>query len=103
GAGASWVTDSLGVLLTVVLLLPATLVTAALATELVAMPVIVAVAARTHPALERRRGGTALGSVLNALRAVTAFAVLWIATLPLWLTGLGAVLIPALNSAYLNQ
>jgi CysZ protein len=29
--------------------------------------------------------------------------VLWIVTLPLWLTGIGAVLAPVLNSAYLNQ
>jgi len=27
----------------------------------------------------------------------------WIVTLPLWLTGVGAVLAPVLTSAYLNQ
>jgi uncharacterized protein involved in cysteine biosynthesis len=35
--------------------------------------------------------------------AITVFAVLWIVTLPLWLTGIGAVLAPVLTSAYLNQ
>jgi CysZ protein len=28
---------------------------------------------------------------------------LWLVTLPLWLTGIGAVLAPVLTSAYLNQ
>jgi CysZ protein len=35
--------------------------------------------------------------------AVGAFAGLWLVTLPLWLTGIGAVVVPALNSAWLNQ
>ena len=30
-------------------------------------------------------------------------ALLWIVTLPLWFTGVGAVVLPALNAAYLNQ
>ena len=42
----------------VMLLLPATLVTAILITEVVAMPVVVSVAGRTHPALQKRSGGT---------------------------------------------
>jgi uncharacterized protein involved in cysteine biosynthesis len=31
------------------------------------------------------------------------FALLWIVSLPLWLTGIGAVMAPVLTSAYLNQ
>ena len=101
--GATWVLESLGALIVIVLLLPATLVTSILITEAVAMPVIVSVAGRTHPGLEKRNGGTMLGSVWNALSTVCVFALLWLVTLPLWLTGIGAVVLPALNSAWLNQ
>jgi len=41
--------------------------------------------------------------MLNAVTGIVVFAVLWIVTLPLWLTGVGAVLAPVLTSAYLNQ
>ena len=99
----SWVLGSMSALFVIALLMPAVLVTAILITELVAMPVIVSVVARIYPGLERRGEGTVLGSVTNAIVAVTVFALLWIVTLPLWLTGIGAVVLPALNSAYLNQ
>lgn len=86
------------------LLLPVMLVTAVLVTDVVAMPVIVPfVAGRHYPGLERRAGGSIAGSVGNAVTAVTVFAVLWIVTLPLWFTGIGAVLLPLLISAYFNQ
>ena len=103
GWGATWVLESLGTLVVIVMLLPAMLVTAILITELIAMPVIVSVAGRSHPGLEKRRGGSVAGSMGNALAAVSIFAALWVITLPLWLTGIGAVVLPALNSAYLNQ
>jgi CysZ protein len=99
----SWVLGSMSALFVIALLMPAVLVTAILITELVAMPVIISVVARIYPGLERRGEGTVLGSVTNAIVAVTVFALLWIVTLPLWLTGIGAVVLPALNSAYLNQ
>jgi hypothetical protein len=44
-----------------------------------------------------------IGSVANAGIAIVVFAALWLITLPLWFTGIGAVIVPALNSAYLNQ
>ena len=101
--GASWVLEGTGVIVVIVLLVPAILITAVVATELVAMPVIVSIVERRYPGLEKRAGGTAIGSVLNASFAVGAFAGLWIVTLPLWFTGIGAIVVPALNSAYLNQ
>ena len=88
----------------IALLLPVMLITAVLVTELVAMPVIVQlVGERNYPHLERRMGGTIVGSLWNATAAVVMFVVLWLVTLPLWLTGFGAFVLPALNSAYLNQ
>ncbi len=101
--GGKWFVESVGVMLVVVLLIPATLITAVLVTELIAMPVVVSVASRSYPTLARQSGGTMAGSVGNALAAVAVFALLWLVTLPLWLTGIGAILVPVLNSAYLNQ
>ena len=101
--GAGWVLESLTPLFVVVLLLPAMFVTAMLITELVAMPVVVRVVGRRYPALDKKAGGTIAGSIVNAVVAVVSFALLWLVTLPLWLTGVGAVVLPALNSAYLNQ
>jgi CysZ protein len=101
--GASWVLGSFSAFVVVALLLPLILITAIVLTELVAMPVIVSVVSREYPVLEKRSGGSVAGSMLNAAAAITFFILLWIVTLPLWLTGFGAFILPALNSAYLNQ
>ena len=88
----------------VALSLPVVLITAVLVTELVAMPVIVPfVGQRHYPRLERRRGGTIAGSAWNSAVAVILFAVLWAFSLPLWFTGIGALVLPPLISAFLNQ
>ncbi|MFN7085862.1 MAG: EI24 domain-containing protein [Burkholderiales bacterium] len=102
--GAAWVIDYTAMFAAAAALLPAVYVTALVITEIIAMPVIVKfVAARYYPHLAREAGGTLLGSVRNAMVGVAVFAVLWILTLPLWLTGAGAVLAPVLVSAYLTQ
>jgi hypothetical protein len=101
--GVTWVLESLSVVAVIALLIPATLITAILITELIAMPVVVSVASRSYSALEKRSGGSALGSLANAATGVSIFVLLWLVTLPLWLTGVGAVLLPPLLSAYLNQ
>jgi hypothetical protein len=88
----------------VALALPIMLVIAVLVTELVAMPVIVPfVARRYYPRLDQRRGGTLAGSLWNACVAIGVFAALWLASLPLWFTGIGALVLPPLISAYFNQ
>ena len=92
--------------LTVLLLVaPAMLVTAMLISAIFAMPVLVAqVARRDFPDLERLRGGTFVGSIVNAVTSVSAFALLWVLTLPLWLfLGPLAIFVPLALSAYLNQ
>lgn len=104
GWSATWVIDYTAALVVLIAILPAMLVTALLITEIFALPVIVKfVADRYHPDLQRAAGGTLAGSLLNAAISIAVFAVLWIFTLPLWLTGVGAVLAPVLTSAYLNQ
>ncbi|MBX9905101.1 MAG: EI24 domain-containing protein [Burkholderiales bacterium] len=104
GWSATWVIDYTAALVVLIAILPAMLVTALLITEIVAMPVIVKfVAERYHPGLQRAAGGTLAGSIGNAVIGITVFALLWIFTLPLWLTGIGAVLAPVLTSAWLSQ
>ena len=104
GWSAAWVIDSAAVLLVVIAILPAIYVTALVITEIIAMPVIVKfVGGRYYPDLERAAGGTLTGSLINAAIGITVFVALWIVTLPLWLTGVGAVVAPLLTSAYLNQ
>lgn len=104
GWGAAWIIDYTAMLLVVVAVLPAMYVTALVITEIFAMPVIVRfVAERHHPALRRAAGGTFVGGLANAATGIAIFAALWVITLPLWLTGVGAVIAPVLTSAYVNQ
>lgn len=86
------------------LLLPVMLITALIATEIVAMPLIVPLVGKRHyPQLALRKGGTVAGSIANAVKAIALFAVLWLVSLPLWFTGIGALLLPPLISAGFNQ
>lgn len=102
--GAGWAVQSMTVLIVIVLIVPLAFITAMVVTEIIAMPLIVKfVGERYYAGLKREAGGTLIGSVLNAAVGIGVFAVLWIVTLPLWLTGMGAVLAPVLTSAYLNQ
>jgi len=104
GWGAAWLIGYTTALLVAIALLPAIYVTALVVTEIVAMPVIVSLVGERHyGSLERRAGGTLAGGLLNAAAGIGIFAALWVVTLPLWLTGIGAVALPALLSAYLNQ
>ncbi|HET9045432.1 MAG TPA: EI24 domain-containing protein [Casimicrobiaceae bacterium] len=80
------------------------LVTALTAIAVLAMPVIVsAVAARDFPTLERRKGGTFAGSLLNALVATIVFVPLWIGSLFLLAVPPLFVAASLALSAWLNQ
>ena len=93
-----------GTLIALALLAPGILITAMVITEFFTMPGLVSfVAQRYYPDLARRRGGTVAGSILNSTIAIVTFALLWLITLPLWFTGIGALVVPLFNSAYLNQ
>jgi hypothetical protein len=78
--------------------------TALLLTAVLVVPLLVNhVAARSYPALERRRGGSFLRSVANAIFGALLFLFLWLLTLPLWLVPGVVLVLPLLLSAYLNQ
>ncbi|HEY5862809.1 MAG TPA: EI24 domain-containing protein [Casimicrobiaceae bacterium] len=80
------------------------LVTALVAIAVLAMPMIVrAVAARDFATLERRKGGTFAGSIVNAIVAIGVFVPLWIASLFLLAIPPLFVAVSLLLSAWLNQ
>src|SRR5215831_11055739 len=79
---ATW----LGWLLLVFLFVPVVLMTAVLIVSVVSMPVMVAhVGEHEYPGLARRKGGTLIGSLWNAVLAVVLLALAFALTLPLWL------------------
>jgi CysZ protein len=99
-----WLAGYLAVALILLILFPLALTTALVIAAVFMMPVVVGfVAGRHYPALERRKGGTFLGSLGNALMSVAVFIVLWLLTLPFYLFGPLAVVVPVALSAYLNQ
>lgn len=99
-----WIVASLATLVLIALFVPLMLITVVVITELVAMPVVVHLVGERHfGTLEMQRGGTVMGSVWNAVRGILAFSLLWLVTLPLWLTGIGALLLPPLLSAWFTQ
>lgn len=102
--GFSWVIRSVSAILVLAFLAPLTWITALFIASVAAMPVMVSfVAQRNYPHLERKHGGSAAGSLGNALVAIMVFLLLWVLTLPLWLFGPLAAVIPILLAAYLNQ
>ncbi|MEQ1773568.1 MAG: EI24 domain-containing protein [Burkholderiales bacterium] len=102
--GAQWLVNGMGAVALIALMIPALLITNMVITEIFAMPVMVKlVSERDYPALEKRNGGTAAGSVFNASVGITIFLVLFFLSLPLWLLGPVGLIAGALNSAYLAQ
>lgn len=103
-AGAEWLLAYAALFLVVLLWLPAVYITALLITSLALMPLIVKhVEARYYPALQRRQGGTAAGSVLNGLAATAIYILAWLVLLPLWLFAPFGILVSVLLNAWLNQ
>ncbi|MBV8062347.1 MAG: EI24 domain-containing protein [Nevskia sp.] len=91
-------------LVLVLVIWPLVQATALLITATVALPVMTEfVAQRSYPQLERRKGGSIVGSVWNVLFATVIFLVLWIVTLPLWFFALPALVLPVLLNGWLND
>lgn len=88
----------------IALLLPVIYVTALVITAIFAMPLMTEhVASRSYPELERKKGGSAAGSIVNTLLAITLYCIGWVLSLPLWLMMPLAVVLPLILMAYLNQ
>lgn len=99
-----WLVSSVATLVLIALVVPLMLITVVVITELVAMPVIVKLVGHRHfGSLELHQGGTVMGSIWNSVRGILWFAALWVLTLPLWFTVIGAVVLPPLLSAWFTQ
>lgn len=91
-------------LLMILLAIPLVLVTATLIVGLVAMPMVVRhVADRDFAHLERRRGGTFVGSLGNTLVSLLGLIALAIVSLPLWLIPPLWPVIPIVLLGFFNQ
>lgn len=93
-----------GWLLLLLLFVPAVLITAVLIISIVSMPAMVAhVGERDYPGLVRRKGGTVVGSIWNAVVALVVFALIFALSLPLWLIPLLWPVLPVALFGYFNQ
>jgi uncharacterized protein involved in cysteine biosynthesis len=78
--------------------------TALLITAFIAVPRMVGlVAAAEYPQLERKRGGSALGNLWNALSGTLIYLLLWLLSLPLWLFVLPGAVLGVLINGWLND
>ncbi|MCK0510785.1 EI24 domain-containing protein [Aromatoleum buckelii] len=88
----------------VLALLPLVYVTAALLVAVFALPMILErVAARDYADLERRKGGSNLGSAWNALVAGLLFLLGLLVSLPFWLIPGVGIVVSLVLTAWLNQ
>ena len=98
-----WVSDGIESTIQWLLLVPLIIITSLVITAIFAMPSLVNyVSKQYHPDLERKRGGSIGGGILNALMAVGVFIVIWVVTIPTWAFGIGFI-VPFIAAAFLNQ
>lgn len=85
-------------------LVPLIYVTAAVLVSIFAVPMMLErVALGEYPALERRDGGSTVGSIANTAWATLVFMVLFVVSLPLWLIPGFGLLATVVITAWLNQ
>ncbi len=112
GANAQWYSQGVAhflsewiVTITMLLaLLPLTYATALFVTATVAMPIMATlVGQRDYPQLARLGSSNTLGSIVNALGATLLYLLFWVVTLPLWLLGFPALVLPTLINGWYND
>lgn len=93
-----------GWILLLLLFVPVVLITAVLIISVASMPAMVAhVGERDYPRLLRRKGGTVIGSIWNAVAALVLLGLLFAVTLPLWLIPLLWPVLPVVLFGYFNE
>jgi hypothetical protein len=93
-----------GWILLLLLFVPVVLITAVLIISVVSMPAMVAhVGERDYAQLVRRKGGTVIGSIWNAVAALVLLGLLFAVTLPLWLIPLLWPVLPVVLFGYFNE
>jgi CysZ protein len=104
GIQPSWVAAGVHALLVLLAFIPLVMFSALLLTSIFAVPVMLKqVSQSLYPAMERRHGGSIAGSLANAFIGTLVYVGLWIVTLPLWLLGPIAAIVPFIAAGYLNQ
>lgn len=95
GAGLGGIRDWIPALIALLLVVPASWVTAIAFVAVFAMPVVMRfLQARHYPGVERRGTGSPLPGLANVALALPLFAVGYLLTLPLWLVPPLALVIP---------
>ncbi len=103
GVEPHWIAKGIQSMAHILLFVPLVFITTLVITAVFAMPVLIdTVAGRDYPELERNRGGSISGNLINAMVAICIFLGIWLLSLPLWLIGVG-VLVPFIAATYLNQ
>lgn len=74
-----------------------------LLTSLFLMPIVLKVVGDEFKYIEKKRGGSVLGSVCNTLFSTVLFLFAFAVTLPLWLLPGSQILVPLLLTAWLNK
>lgn len=102
--GNEGVAEIIAVLFLVLLFIPICFVVAVILTSIFVMPVALKwVVEDDFPNLEKKRGGSLIGSLWNTLMATVVFIVGFMVTLPLWLLPGCQVLVPLLLGSWLNR
>ncbi|QDK37484.1 EI24 domain-containing protein [Bdellovibrio sp. NC01] len=88
----------------VLMFIPLAYLCAVLFTSIFVMPIALKwISESEFKDLEKKRGGSTVGSVWNAVKATIVFVVLFFVTLPLWFLPGCQVLIPLLLTSWLNK
>ncbi len=96
------VATALAGLVAVLMVVPMAVLTSVVITQLLVMPVVVAVVETEFPTLEKKGTGWFHTSLKNTFWSSVVYLFLWMASLPLWMVpGLGFA-IPILLNGYLN-
>lgn len=84
--------------------IPLVFISALVITSIFVMPVVLREIEKTDfPNLEKKKGGSIIGSIWNTLFTTVAFIFIFIVTLPLWLVPGLQVALPLLLTAWLNK
>lgn len=94
----------MAVIFLILAFLPVAFVVSILVVSIFVMPVVLKwVGDEDFKQLEKRRGGSVLGSIWNTLWASAVFILLFVVTLPLWLVPGFQILVPLCLAAWLNK
>ncbi|UXR63805.1 EI24 domain-containing protein [Bdellovibrio bacteriovorus] len=111
--GYQWIQSATGftelafwmaVLFLILIFIPLAYVLSVLIVSIFVMPVVLKwVGDGEYKNLEKRRGGSVVGSLWNTLKATVGFVIGFVVTLPLWFVPGCQVLVPLLLTAWLNK